>query len=163
MLDMGSKVGRDLLLEFFLTFSRMEYALKASGFFKPGRGNPPNAGPDWDRFAVSLRDKFQSEDNPQLREACEYLNDSPPWKQVIVNNELTWDSPSAWPANESDIEYLLKMVGSVRNNLFHGGKHNRLHEGPERTKKLLNSSLVILKRCLALSPKVQKYFVDAVL
>ena len=51
-------VSKELLLEFFLTFSRFEYALKATGYYKRRPVKPPDwpkAEPDWDRFAASLR------------------------------------------------------------------------------------------------------------
>jgi hypothetical protein len=159
------RVNRNLLLDFFLTFSCFEYALKASGFFKrPGSYDPlrtPGAWPDWHSFATSLRDRFQIGGDSQLRTACEYLLDSPPWKQVIINDGPAWDSPIR-PKNESDIEFILRMVRTVRNNLFHGGKHTiGLHKDPERTEKLLSSSLIILQECLTLVPKVKQHFDEA--
>jgi hypothetical protein len=60
MLPYETRVDRELLLNFFLTFSRFEYALKAKDLFKRTnpQGNdpsrPPEAQPDWDTFAVSL-------------------------------------------------------------------------------------------------------------
>lgn len=85
-------INRELLLNFFLTFSRFEYALKVSNFLKrpnPSVNNalrPPDAQPDWDRFAISLQSTFQKDKNDQLLEASEYIIESPPWKQVIVND-----------------------------------------------------------------------------
>jgi len=57
------------------------------------------------------------------------------------------------------------MIRSVRNNLFHGGKHAAagVHEAPERTEQLLRSSLVVLEECLALAPDQQRAFTEAVL
>jgi hypothetical protein len=90
MLPYETRVDRELLLNFFLTFSRFEYALKASGLFKrtnPQRNDPsrpPEAQPDCDTFAVSLRCAFQL-GTETLKWACEYILDSPPWKQVIID------------------------------------------------------------------------------
>ena len=64
-------VSKELLLEFFLTFSRFEYALKATGYYKRRPVKPPDwpkAEPDWDRFAASLRKIFNSNAN-EPREA----------------------------------------------------------------------------------------------
>lgn len=159
-----TRVNRELLLDFFLTFSRFEYALKASDFFKrpdPARhdpSRPPEAKPDWDRFAVSLRGKFRIDRNAELQGACEYILASPPWKQVIINDSVTWETP-VQPQHESHIEFLLRMVRCIRNNLFHGGKHNiGVHEDTERTELLLKSSLAILNECLALAPRVKQAF-----
>jgi len=52
-------VDQGELLDFFLTFARFEYALKAAGFFRPRtqhRTRPdepeeyPDAEPDWSHF-----------------------------------------------------------------------------------------------------------------
>ena len=157
-----TRADRNLLLTFFLTFSRFEYALKASGFFKRPKTRrndplrPPEAKPDWDRFAVSLRSAFQPDRTKPLRRACEFISDSPPWKQVIINDAVTWETPVR-PAQESEIEFLLRMVRCIRNNLFHGGKHNiGVHEDTERTEMLLRSSLTILEECLTLEPRVKR-------
>jgi len=161
------RVNSEVLFEFFLTFSRFEYALKASNYFKRlgcQRNDPlgpPEAMPDWDSFAVSLRDTFLKDRNQELQRACEYILDSPPWKQVIINDSVAWETPVR-PKNESDIEFLLRMVRCIRNNLFHGGKHNiKIHEQTERTEQLLRSSLTILNECLTLSSRVKDFFDQA--
>ena len=167
MLPYETRVDRELLLNFFLTFSRFEYALKASGLFKrtnPQRDDPSRpweAQPDWDTFAVSLRCEFQLDRTETLKRACEYILDSPPLKQVITDDLPSWETPVR-PSHESDVEFLLRMVRCVRNNLFHGGKHsNEIHEDIERTEMLLKSSLTILDEGLALSPKVKSLFDEA--
>jgi hypothetical protein len=162
-----TQVNRELLLNFFLTFARFEYALKACGFYQRRNLNSLetpriyDAKPDWDRFAVSLRSSFQVDRNDQLRQACEYIINSPPNKQIIVNNSVAWETP-ARPSRESDIEFILRMVRCIRNNLFHGGKHSaEVHEDIERTGQLLNSSLVILKECQILAPDLERIFEEA--
>jgi hypothetical protein len=66
------------------------------------------------------------------------------------------------PSHESELEFLLRMVRCVRNNLFHGGKHNNeVHKDTERTEMLLKSSLTILDECLALSVSVRQAFDEA--
>jgi len=166
-----TRANQELLLDFFLTFSRFEYALKVSGFFKmPNQTRhdprcPPAAEADWDSFAVSLRGIFSENRTERLRQASEYLLDSPPNKQVIIKDgcgwAIAWETPIR-PRHETDIEFILRMVRSVRNNLFHGGKHNiELHEQTERTEQLLRSSLAILNECLTLSPRVKDVFDQA--
>ena len=164
-----TRVNRDLLLEFFLTFSRFEYALKASNFFQhPDQKtvdprNPPDAKPDWDSFGVFLRGVFQSNRTDELQRACEYMIDSPPMKQVIIDDSIVWETP-AIPNNVPEIDYLLRMVRYVRNNLFHGGKYNiDVHEDTQRTVLLLTYSLTILGECLSLAPEVKRAFNEAVI
>ncbi len=159
-----------LLLEFFLCFSRFEYALKASGFFqrptdiRQGGSVPPDAKPDWDRFAVSLRSGFDKAAHHELTNACDYILENPPMKQVVVNDSLLWEAPLR-PSGQSDVEFLVRMVRSIRNNLFHGGKYSdiELRENTDRTEKLLRSALIILNECLHLCPQIKNAFDEAVI
>ncbi|MCX5894107.1 MAG: hypothetical protein NTW80_14315 [Deltaproteobacteria bacterium] len=149
------KIDRELLLEFFLTFSRFEYALKAAGYAFEVRGT---VNPDWQTFRLELINIFNMSKNHELIKASNYFFDNPPNKQVLHNGELAWKTQCP-NQNESDIEFLLRMVKSVRNNLFHGGKHNNwLHEDKQRTDTLLRNSLIILSECLKLSPQVKNRF-----
>jgi len=164
MPNLGTRVDRDLLLDFFLTFGRFEYALKNGGYLVRHVENPqcpPSAEPDWDRFATSLRAVFDPSKSEELTEACRYLSESPPNKQVIVNGACAWETPVRDP-NLSRIEFLLRMVRCVRNNLFHGGKHSiEAHETTERTEILLRSCLTVLSACLALTPALNITYEEA--
>jgi hypothetical protein len=166
MKNIDTVVNRELLRDFFLTFSRFEYALKNSGFFvrHPDRPNgPPAAEADWDTFSVSLRTVFISSISDQLLQASHYLLESPPNKQVIINGALAWETPTRDTA-VTDIEYLIRAIKIVRNNLFHGGKYNMgLHETTERTEMLLRSALVVLHSCLALASNVRGAYEQATL
>ena len=166
MKSVDTVVNGELLLDFFLTFSRFEYALKNSGFFVKHADRPNGPQPaeaDWDTFAVSLRTVFDSSKSDEMREACRYLLESPPNKQVIVNGAPAWETPTLGAA-VSDVEFLIRAARIVRNNLFHGGKYNiELHETTERTEKLLHSTLVVINGCLALSPNVRQAYDQAIL
>lgn len=169
-------MDRELLCEYFLTFSRFEYSLKAIGLFIRPQPNSesikrfreegvlPEAKPDWDKFAVSLRGSFRIDRTNNLKQACEYILDSPPIKQVIIINDgLAWETPVR-PNNEAEIVFLLRMLRYIRNNLFHGGKYNiEVHEDTERTAMLLRSSLVILEECLYLNTELKQVFDEAVI
>ncbi len=163
---MQTIVDRELLLEFFLTFSRFEFALKATGLLKRHPEEPPDlppAEPDWDGFAVSLRPTFAPGRTGDLQEACRYFLESPPNRQVLLGGVPAWETPVRGQ-NVPDVDFLLRLVRCVRNNLFHGGKHNmHVHESKERTQKLLRSCLTILAECLALSPDQQHAYDSAVL
>lgn len=87
-------VDRDLLLEFFLTFSKFEYALKASGVIKqhpPDQEGVFRVEPNWDAFAVSLRGAFNAHATNHLAQPCDYLRGHPPDQQVVRNQMLEWE------------------------------------------------------------------------
>ncbi len=56
-------INQTVLLKFFLTFARFEFALKNAGFFQRPRNinpaDPPDAHPDWDCFAASIRQALE--------------------------------------------------------------------------------------------------------
>ena len=156
MIELNSKrqAIRQLSCDFFYNFSRFEYAIKASGYFRQN-SQSSDAWPDWNRFEQSLPNVFQTVQNEKLRKACQYLLDNPPRKQVIVNNSIEWRE-SLKRQNESEVRFLLRMVRCMRNNLFHGGKHEtKINIDTERTKLLLHSGLVILDEILRLSQDVK--------
>lgn len=160
-------VNRDLLLRFFVTFARFEFALKNTRFFRPrgmAPGQLPDAHPDWDAFASSIRSVFQSVEDERLGEACDYLVKlSPPAREVIVRNKVMWDTTP--PAEDlPEIHRVLISVRRVRNNLFHGGKFaNVKAEDAGRNTNLLEHSLVVLEQCLRLSDEVRSVYNDATL
>ena len=146
-----------LVYEFFRTFARFEYALKASGFHRLGR---INAEADWARFAKSapVRGVLDDPVDAGLTEATDYILNHPPNKQVIENGTVTWsDRP---PDAESQSGRVLGFVCRVRNNLFHGGKGNQHWFDPERTERLLTHSLTILRGCLDASEGVADAYHD---
>lgn len=165
---MRIEANRDLLLNFFLTFSCFEFALKSSGMCRPpGRNDDPNMGyraePDWDNFARSLRDSFQTTSSPRLAEACHYLLLNPPWREVVANGTLMWDAAAENDAL-SDIEKLIRYIRRIRNNLFHGGKFSTLPVlNRRRNAELMEYSLVVLEECLRLSDPIRAEYEAATL
>jgi hypothetical protein len=142
-----------LILEFFLLFSKLEYALKMAGFNK-GNGN---AEANWNAFAESISDKFNRNNNAELTKGVDYILKNPPNKQIIKNGILEWSSTQ--PNSKSETDLLLQYICRVRNNLFHGGKYKgSLLENPDRSEQLLTSCVTILTYCLELSPNVKEAF-----
>src|SRR2546426_1796798 len=129
MLKPQTNVDRDLLLDFFLTFARFEYALKDSEFLKPGRGIffPPQqdlirlAEPDWGKFKNACCSSFNQSSSEKLDSACRYLIDNPPPTQVVLQDGTLGWQPHA-QGTETEAEYLIGLLKTVRNNLVHGGK-----------------------------------------
>jgi hypothetical protein len=137
----SAKLDR-LAVQFFKTFARFEYALKAAGYHK-GDGN---AKPDWDRFAQSIDSCFEQPLSDALAAAVKFLIETPPKRQVLVDGKLEWEE-----AREEgpDSRKLSIYIRRVRNNLFHGGKFNGHWFSPERSEPLMaqpNSSHGNVKR-----------------
>jgi len=157
---MDTTIDHKLLLDFFLTFSRFEFALKTAGFYVKRRNTslPYEARPDWDSFAQRLKDGFRTDATLRLRDACDRLLYNPPWREVVVGKILGWDS-TAEDESLSEIERLLRYVRRVRNNLFHGGKFSALPQlETVRNVSLLEDSLVILQECLRLDEDVWREY-----
>ncbi len=151
-------VDKELLFEFFLRFSRFEFALKAMGF---AQGDLEGVRPDWPGYASSLRGRFDKTFSKPLLGACDFILNNPPHRQILVDGRLAWNTQAQLPG-EHEVEFLLRMVRGVRNNLFHGGKYNiAVHEDTNRSEALLRSSLLILDECLRLSPDVGQAFIEA--
>lgn len=148
--------NRELVITFFIVFSRFEYALKSEGFFI---NNHDNVSANWDSFASSIRDQFDAKKTPELLEAVNYLHNSPPRKQVVKE-----DNQFGWSLRRNDenlplIHELLLSIRTVRNNLFHGSKFQEISDGGEnRNTQLLINSLIILDECLDLSTQVNSRF-----
>lgn len=145
-------IDRELLLEFFLTFSRAEFALKNSDFVT---GGEDSVSPNWDGFATTLRDRFKSNRTKILEAAVEYILLNPPMKQVLRDGNLMWEE-NLPNGGKSETEVLFILVRRIRNNLFHGGKHNlKVFEDSERTTRLLRSALLIVEEGVSILPNVR--------
>ncbi len=133
----------------FHVFSRMEYALKASGF-NNGDGE---AKANWRDFALAIEAVIANPPSPALQEAITFVRNAPPKKQVIVGGVIQWEISE--PQTDSAADKLLIYVRRVRNNLFHGGKFNGHWFEPERSEQLLRHSLTILTACVESLPSVR--------
>lgn len=154
-----TSVDKDLLLKFFLNFSRFEFALKTSGFRRSGRRE--GVEPDWDDFINSIAKVFDKNHSKELQKACDYILDNPPKRQVLSSHGIDWEDNN--PPNSGDnTEFLIRMVKQIRNNLFHGGKHDSdSAKNSERKIILLNSALTILDYCLSLNSDLYFNYHDA--
>lgn len=141
-----------LAIELFQTFSRFEYSLKVAGFHQ-GEGA---AKPDWRNFSKSISEIFEHPVNKEFNNAIQYILMNPPKKQIIKSGLLEWKNVA--PDTEMKSDLVLLYVRRVRNNLFHGGKFNGHWFEPERSKELLESSLIILKQCLDVSSTLKEAY-----
>lgn len=137
--DQSLLASRSELSEFYLTFSRYEFALKATGFAKQTRHG---AQVDWDKLATKLGDLDGLLGS--RRAEIEELLDRPPKRLNLVGDQLKWqdDSPKAsW----APTRVFLYRVQAVRNNLMHGSKFIEQESfDPARETKLLASAISAL-------------------
>lgn len=153
---------RDLVFRFFAVFSRFEYALKRSSFVKKGRYG--EALPDWGKYANELQGQFAVVQDERFKNACAYIKKEPPKTQIVSRSQRDLSWKDTLPCKDDFEErYILYLVRTVRNNLFHGGKYE-YPVGPvedvARNHHLLESALAVLKQCLALSSKVNTIYTE---
>jgi hypothetical protein len=128
----------DIAFDFFYWFSRFEFSLKENGYLKshvPGQ----NAEPGWNEFVTKWHAKYT------VSNEAECLLASPPERQIVLaGNTLDW-KPVELSDCKSDLAKVVRLVNTVRNNLFHGGKHGVASwDNPKRTEKLLVAGKAVL-------------------
>lgn len=147
-------LDRELVLEFFWRFSVFECALKREGFLRSGRNNVAEA--DWERFGRDIHGQFASVSLHGFREAVDALKGFSPRRQVVRNGELGWDSLVERP-DASEETLTLRLLRTVRNNLFHGGKYpDGPIQGVARNGAILGAALTILDGCYAIHAGVKR-------
>lgn len=151
-------LNEKLVLRFFWRFSTFECALKRAGFLKTQDGL---AEPNWKKFAETFRHRFGDVNRGNFAKAVELLMTHPPQRQVVKNGRLSWEA-QARKSDEDVADYVLRLVKTVRNNLFHGGKYP---DGDiaeiTRNRNLLAASLSVLEGCARASPEVERVLADA--
>jgi hypothetical protein len=143
----------DLIFEFFMVYSRFEASLKEAGFHRTARDE--HVEPDWRKFAKHVQDKLNPDISPEFRRAFDYYLNSPPKIQIVKNERLGWKENTKRD-KETDFAWVIRSIGIVRNNLFHGGK---FPWNPWRDVTLLSHGLIILYTCLELEKQVQDKFI----
>jgi hypothetical protein len=156
---MPADLDKDLVLRFFFAIARFEYALKRTGFLEPDKNW---ASPDWAGFGSSVGEQFMVSKQTGLSDAVAYLEKNPPRTQVVTNGKLDWRDNRRGKSDSSTV-WLLRLVKTVRNNLFHGGKFPGTPVSDfARNPKLLRYGLIVLEEVLRLSPKVAAHFYDEI-
>src|SRR5688572_22174407 len=101
--------------DFFYWFSRFEFALKEHGYLKWNKPGAP-AVPSWREFQRKHGDTYVP--SPAARELLKLH----PKQQVVGTGDLDW-IPVDVSKCSTELCKLVLMLTTVRNNLFHGGKH----------------------------------------
>jgi hypothetical protein len=146
---------RQIVIDFFIVFSRFEYALKRRGYLRNGK-----AEPDWRRFSERNAKAFHPNAGNEIREAFDYFMNHPPEKQVVDSDgQLAWASKPL--AGKSDLGKVADAIKRVRNNLFHGGKFpSGPVSDPARASDLLRYSLRSFEAVIELDERVKDAFKD---
>jgi hypothetical protein len=147
------RIDRELILDFFLVISRMEYALKAAGYVKKGRNGEPVI--KWKNFTQELQGKLIFDDDNTLSQAYQFLISEPPDSQKY-NGSLHWKKRTQRD-DQTEEDFVIESVRTVRNNLFHGGKEPTAPL-TERNKKLIKSALLIAAFAVSAHPSVGSAF-----
>jgi hypothetical protein len=151
--------GQNLLVDFFIVFSRFECALKAS-HFSNGEGGKVMA--NWDTFIADIRPNFDKGISIELNQAVDYLIQHPPRVQTLEHGQLAWKN-RVFQDNEHEINKLNLSIRDIRNNLFHGGKFNgRYQPDISRNFTLLKNSIIILNSWLELNQQVKNNFLQPI-
>ncbi|MFD1215016.1 hypothetical protein [Microbulbifer celer] len=127
-----------LAFEFFYWFSRFEFSLKENKILK-SEDIGANAEPGWDQFVKRFKGKFE-----HSAETQKLLDLNPKRQRVSANSTIEWKSVGLSDCS-SDLCKTVRLVKTIRNNLFHGGKHGA--EGwddPIRTTELLSTGKAVL-------------------
>ena len=124
--------------EYFYWFSRFEFALKENGFLKSTEAGA-NAEPYWEGF----KERYAG-DYTLSRDANKLLELHPKRQIVNDNQELDW-RPVGIDHCNNELCKIVTMLNTVRNNLFHGGKHGDMDmDNIERNLQLLYVSKLVL-------------------
>jgi len=150
------EAGLKTIHRFFITFSRFEFALKASIVYARTVGN--YVDPNWDVFTNTIQNNFDPAKNQELQDAVDYILQHPPKKQSLDNGSIIWVD-RIFVDNITDVKKIDLHIRDIRNNLFHGSKFNgNFQADTSRDKKLLDSAMIILDEWLNLEPNVANLF-----
>ncbi len=131
--------------EYFYWFSRFEFALKENKFLK-NKVSGAKAEPSWEAFV----EKYKAEYIPS-NEAKRLISLHPKRQFVTENEELDW-KPVGIDHCNNDLCKIVTMLNTIRNNLFHGGKHGDTDvDSRERNLDLLQISKAVLDQLADIS------------
>lgn len=130
--------------EFFYWFSRFEFCLKERGYLK-SKQNGARAEPGWKDFVKDFKSQYtQSKD-------AQSLVSLKPSQQKVGNNELlVWEEINV--KNDNELQQVVSTLKTIRNNLFHGGKHSiEGWDDIERTETLLVMGVQVMKEIVKMA------------
>lgn len=137
-----SNALKNASFEFFYWFSRFEFALKENRYLKDTTVGA-KAEPSWNAFV----EKWSATYVPSAA-ALKLIAENPK-RQVVGLTELEFRAVG-FDDNPSELGKVVRLASTVRNNLFHGGKHGHENwDDPVRTEMLLNLVITLLHELAA--------------
>jgi hypothetical protein len=134
---------RDLAFDFFYWFSRFEFALKENGYLVISP-NDHHAMPNWDQFVSDHRAAYSAS------AAATTLIEAKPQEEVVTAHGLGF-ADLVFSPGTADLDKVVRYAKTVRNNLFHGGKHGSAYwDNPQRMHLLLGTTIQVLGDLAAL-------------
>ncbi len=128
---------RGLAFDFFYWFSRFEFALKEERFLRSKKVGA-QADIDWNKFIERYGGCYH------LTTAARTLVEAKPQRQIVGATDLEF-SDVVFDAEDGDLERVVRFAQTVRNNLFHGGKHGSDYwDDPVRMRSLLSTTIIVL-------------------
>ena len=127
-----------LAFEFFKKFARFEFAMKRVGFLR-NEEQGRNAEVGWDKFQNALRGDYRPS------KAAIKLITLHPKKQIVgADKKLTWVEREF--SGEAELDKVIVLLKTVRNNLFHGGKcvDGAEWDDRQRMESLLSAASIVL-------------------
>lgn len=142
---------KDASFDFFYWFSRFEFALKENNFLKdhePGT----KAEPSWEEFQERHRAEYIV--SPEERRLIEL---HPKRQYVTSHGELDWKPVGVSHCNNDQCG-VVTMLLTVRNNLFHDGKHGDNDvDSKEHNLELLGCGKVVLDQLAKMADFTNDY------
>jgi len=137
--DIDSEL-KECAFEYFYWFSRFEFALKENKYLKDKRAGA-GAKSNWEEFRLKHQGNYVASNEARR------LVDLHPKKQIVAENGgLEWRPVGFDHCDlESDLCRVITALQTVRNNLFHGGKHGDVDvDSKDRNVNLLTCSKIVL-------------------
>ncbi|MBE6463525.1 MAG: hypothetical protein E7005_07230 [Alphaproteobacteria bacterium] len=126
------------IIEFFVKFSRFEYALKKNGYYIFNKKTNIIIKTNFDKFASKYKKNKLSD---KLQDFLIYLDNNPVGK---LKSDGTYDKSKE--SASSEIQRLMRYITIIRNNLFHGVKYSNLLgvDEHQRNKKLITNGILAI-------------------
>lgn len=129
---------RPLIFDFFFWFSRFESALKENNWLQ-SKTVGATALADWKGFVEAYGGYYAPSD------AATRLVIANPQKQIVGDAGLTF-TDVIFTDSASQLDRVTLLLKTVRNNLFHGGKHGRAYwDDSGRIRLLLPLCITVLE------------------